>query len=137
MYSIDDDIKHVSKGALQHMGENMLAIVKGVASEANFPGRMQQKEGAFSSGLFYFTIIGGYVFSISSKTASIIFPITAAAMMMVMPYYFTSQRLGTQVGLLEQVLEQNGCTSSLQFKNICFNSTSLLFLSSSVYWILK
>ncbi|KAK1738174.1 endoplasmic reticulum metallopeptidase [Skeletonema marinoi] len=77
-HSIDDDIEHVSKGALQHMGENVLAIVKGIASETNFPDRMQQKEGTNdemgNSGLFYFTLIGGYIFSLPSKTASIYFP---------------------------------------------------------------
>ena len=44
----------------------MLAIVKGIVSETNFPGRMQQKEGNTdgrrNSGLFYFTLIGGYIF---------------------------------------------------------------------------
>ncbi|KAL7430051.1 hypothetical protein ACHAXM_001989 [Skeletonema potamos] len=91
-HSIDDDTKHVSKGALQHMGENILAIVRGVATETNFPGRMPQEQGNTDekdnsgSGLFYFTLIGGYAFSISSKTASIIFPIIAAALMMaIMP----------------------------------------------------
>jgi hypothetical protein len=95
-HSIDDDIEHVAKGALQHMGENTLAIVKGVATETNFPGRMQQKEGDIdekdNSGLFYFTLIGGYVFSIASKTASLIFSTIAAALMVaIMPLtiYFT------------------------------------------------
>ena len=97
-HSIDDDIEHVSKGALQHMGENVLAIVKGIASETNFPDRMQQKEGITdekgNSGLFYFTLIGGYIFSIPSKTASIIFPNVALALMMTMPPILYSSKTG-------------------------------------------
>ncbi len=98
--SIDDDIEHVSKGALQHMGENVLGIVKGMVSETNFPGRMQQKEGNTdgrgNSGLFYFTIIGGYIFSLSSKTASIIFPNVALALMMTMPLILYVTKTGNQ-----------------------------------------
>ena len=92
--SSDDNIEHVSKGALQHMGENVLAIVEGVTSETNFPVRMQQKrfpDDEGNSGLFYFTLIGGLVFSLPSKIALVIFPNVALVLMMTMPLilYFT------------------------------------------------
>ena len=95
-HSIDDDIENVSKGALQHMGQNVLAIAKGLASELNFPVRIERKEVTIdekeNSGLFYFTIIGGYIFSLPSQTASALFSIIALLMMMTMPsiLFFTN-----------------------------------------------
>ena len=91
-HSINDDIEHVVwAGSLQHRGENTLAVVKGIAAEdeESFPRRMEQDDDSStsvsSSGLTYFTLMGGTVISVSAKTATIGFTALATVMALTMP----------------------------------------------------
>ena len=90
-HSINDDIEHVWAGSLQHMGENTLAVVKGIAAEdeESFPRRMEEHDSSTSasssSGLTYFTLMGGTVISVSANTATIGFTTLAAVMALTMP----------------------------------------------------
>ena len=89
-HSINDDIVHVWVGSLQHMGENTLAVVKGIAAEdeESFPRRMEEHDSSTSvssSGLTYFTLMGGTVISVSANSATIGFTTLATVMALTMP----------------------------------------------------
>lgn len=86
-HSSYDDIEHVPRGSLHLMGENVLAIIKGVAAEQSFPSRLQPKktDEKEASGLFYFTILGNHVFYVPVGSAAVVFPVIAVAFALTMP----------------------------------------------------
>ena len=101
-HSSYDDIEHVSRGSLHLMGENVLAIIKGVAAEQSFPSRLQPKETDEKevSGLFYFTILGNHVFYVPVGSAAVVFPVIAVAFALTMPsiVHFTKNEDQSRIG---------------------------------------